>query len=78
MWTFSAVREQSIDHPDGSYTPGKVLIPKEDHVLMVNLPPRMPIASSDMFKDEGNLCVIFKDLNTVELQYSVSFDCGVF
>ncbi|MEN9656835.1 MAG: hypothetical protein RL571_300 [Pseudomonadota bacterium] len=75
MWTFSAVREQSIDHPDGSYTPGKVLIPKEDHVAMVSLPPRMPISSDDRFKRERNLCVIFRDLNTVELQYTAGFDC---
>jgi hypothetical protein len=78
MWTFSALGEPSFYNKEGIRTEGKITTPKEDHVAMVSLPPRMPIASSDMFKDEGNLCVIFKDLNTVELQYSVRFDCGVF
>ena len=76
MWTFSEIGEPSFYNKDGIRTEGKVLIPKEDHVLMVNLPPRMPISSDDMFKDEGNLCVIVRDLNTVELQYSVRFNCG--
>jgi hypothetical protein len=54
MWTFSALGEPSFYNKEGIRTEGKITTPKEDHVAMVSLPPRMPIASSDMFKDEGN------------------------
>jgi hypothetical protein len=75
MWTWGSEGEPSFYNKDGMLTKGKVITPKEDHVAMVNLPPRMPISSDDRFKRERNLCVIFRDLNTVELQYTAGFDC---
>jgi hypothetical protein len=75
-WQWGREEEPPIIGPKGRHINGKVTKPDEDHEAMVAFPPRFPLDSKDMFKKETALCVIFRDLNTVELQYSVGgFDC---
>ncbi|WP_083339056.1 DUF3304 domain-containing protein [Chromobacterium sphagni] len=71
MWEWGREEEPGVGNKNGTYTPGKLILPDEEHVVMAKLPPRFPVDSPDMFKQETSLCVIFRDLNTVELDYAV-------
>ncbi|MEN6079459.1 DUF3304 domain-containing protein [Chromobacterium piscinae] len=75
-WTWGREEEPGVANKNGTYTPGKMILPDERHEVMAKFPPRFPLDSPDRFKQETALCVIFRDLNTVDLAYSVGgFDC---
>lgn len=75
-WTWGSEGEPSTVNKDGTLKLGKETMPAEQHEVMAKFPPRFPLDSPDRFKQETALCVIFRDLNTVELAYSVGgFDC---
>jgi hypothetical protein len=50
---------------------GEITRPNEQHTAVVHFPPGGPKRSDDMYKDEAELCVILRDIDKVELAFSI-------
>ncbi|MEN7430405.1 hypothetical protein VA599_06575 [Chromobacterium sp. TRC.1.1.SA] len=73
---WAAIKEPSVLGADGALVDGKVLTPAVTKQILVKLPPRIPrITPNGHIRSENVMCIIFKNLNTVELKYSNSYDC---
>jgi hypothetical protein len=46
-------------------------MPAETRATVVHFPPGGPKRSDDMYKDEAELCVILRDIDKVELAFSI-------
>ncbi|MTD33441.1 hypothetical protein [Paludibacterium denitrificans] len=78
-WVWSGELGDPVNVGKGITLPGKIIKPDTQKESLIMLPQRNPIIvkSKDYrnkFKSEDTLCVIFRDMDTVELQYS-SGDC---
>ncbi|MEN3032018.1 DUF3304 domain-containing protein [Chromobacterium amazonense] len=73
-WVWTGTSTGPIDVGSGIFIRGKQLTPDIEKEAMVMLPPRMPRVIKTKsgipeYAREDTLCVIFKDMDTVELQY---------
>jgi len=74
-WLWSGINSPAVMGPNGMFLPRKLLVPSEKREALVMLPQRWPLSvqSEDFrerLKSEDTLCVIFLDMDTVELRYS--------
>ncbi|QND85587.1 DUF3304 domain-containing protein [Chromobacterium vaccinii] len=73
-WIWTGTSTGPIDAGNGVFVRGKQLTPDIEKEAMVMLPSRMPRVIKTKsgipeYAREDTLCVIFKDMDTVELQY---------
>jgi len=73
-WEWSGINSPSIMGPDGMYLPQTLLLPSIKKEALVKLPQRWPLVvksddARERLKSEDSLCVVFRDMNTVELVY---------
>jgi hypothetical protein len=73
-WMWDGLRGPAKKIREGITMPGDIIIPTVQKEALVKLPQRWPlVVQSDdpreRFKSEDSLCVVFRDMNTVELVY---------
>ena len=73
-WLWSGINSPAVMGPNGMFLPRKLLVPSEKREALVMLPQRWPLVvksddARERLKSEDSLCVVFRDMNTVELVY---------
>ena len=73
-WMWGGILADPVNVGNGITLPGKLLVPEIHKEALVKLPQRWPlVVQSDdaraRLKSEDSLCVVFRDMNTVELVY---------